>query len=90
VHHCSVGATRSVTAHAVGETFVLFAATVLGLPIEKRTFGFAESTVHHGEAAVDEAGHRALVAAGPVVVTADNVAELRRQVMEATTGIRWH
>ena len=34
VHHCSVGAARSATAHAVGETFVLFVAKVLGLPIE--------------------------------------------------------
>jgi len=90
VHHCSVGATRSVTAHAVGETFVLFAATVLGLPIGKMTFRLAESTVHHGEAVVDQAGHRELVAAGPVVVTPNNVADLRRQAMEARTGIRWH
>jgi hypothetical protein len=90
VHHCSVGATKSVTAHTVGETFVLYAARVLGLPIEKMSFGFSESTVHHGEAVVDEAEHEALVDAPVVVVTANNVADLRREAMEAREGIRWH
>lgn len=90
VHHCSVGATRSVTAHAVGETFVLFVAKVLRLPIEKMAFQIADSTVHHGEAVLDEAAHRALVSTTIIVVTETNVADLRRQAMEAREGIRWH
>jgi hypothetical protein len=89
VHHCSVGAARSATAHTVGETFVLFTAKVLRLPTEKMNFYFTKSTVHHGEAVIDEAEHDALVAAGPVVVTMNNVADLRRQAMEARAGIRW-
>jgi hypothetical protein len=89
VHHCSVGATRSATAHAVGETFLLFVAKVLGLPIEKMTFEIADSTVHHAEAVVSEAEHAALAAALVVDVSMANVAELRRAAMETRDGIRW-
>jgi hypothetical protein len=36
-------------AHAVGETFVLFSAKLLGVPFESLALGVGRSTVHHAE-----------------------------------------
>jgi hypothetical protein len=89
VHHCSVGTRGGATAHAVGSTFVVLVAKLLGLPTEKTTYQIADSTIHHAEAVVDEAEHLALAAAPVPEVSAGNVAELRRDVMEAREGVRW-
>lgn len=89
VHHCSVGMRGGVTAHAVGETFLLLVVKTLGLPAKRMAFHFGESTVHHGEVVVDEAEHQALAVAPVLEISATNVAEFRREVMEAREGIRW-
>ncbi len=89
VHHCSVGTRGGATAHAVGSTFLLFVVKALGLPAEKLTFQIADSTVHHAEATLGEAEHRALSANPALEVSAGNVADFRRSVMEARDGVRW-
>lgn len=89
VHHCSVGTKGGATAHAVGSTFLLLVVRLLGLPAEKVTYQIADSTIHHAEAVVDDAGHHALSAAPVPELSAGNVAELRRDVMEAREGVRW-
>jgi hypothetical protein len=49
VHHYSVSVAGGYTAHAVGETFVLFVARRLGVPSESLSLGVGRSTVHHAE-----------------------------------------
>jgi hypothetical protein len=89
VHHCSVSVAGSATAHAVGSTFLVFVVKVLGLPIDKMIFEFGDTTVHHAETVLDGAAHAALAAAPTVAVTATNVGEIRREVMEARDRVRW-
>jgi hypothetical protein len=88
-HHCSVGTKGGATAHAVGSTFLLLIVKLLGLPAEKTGYQIADSTVHHAEAVVDEAEHAALSGARGVDVSASNVAEFRRDVMEDRERIKW-
>src|SRR5262249_45910610 len=75
-HHCSVGVQRGITANAVGGTFLMYVARLLGLPIERMQFEIGKSTVHHGEVVLDAAQHEALVSARVPPVTASNVVEL--------------
>jgi hypothetical protein len=89
VHHCSVSTRGGVTAHTVGSTFLLLVVRLLGLPAERMDFHFGQSTVHHGEVAVDEAEHGVLSAAPVLEITPANIAELRADVMESREGVRW-
>jgi hypothetical protein len=89
VHHCSISTRGGATAHAVGSTFLLLVVKLLGLPAEKTTFHIADSTVHHAEAVVDEVEHAALSEVPVPEVSASNVDELRRGVMEARDAVRW-
>src|SRR3954468_3534958 len=76
VHHCSVSVSGRYTAHAVGGTFVIFIMKLIGIPIERSQFEIGASTVHHGEATLDQAAHGALLRVPPQEVSASNVAEL--------------
>lgn len=49
VHHYSVSVDGGITAHAIGETFVLFVAKLLGVPFEKLALGVGQTTVHHAQ-----------------------------------------
>jgi hypothetical protein len=54
VHHASVSIPGRVTAHAVGETFILLWARMLGIGYERLTLSVSPTTVHHAEFVLDE------------------------------------
>lgn len=83
VHHCSVSVPGGPTTHAVGRTFVAFAAKLFGLPLDRMVFAVAPSTVHHGEVTLDAEEHAAVAAAPVPEVSASNATELKRAAMDA-------
>jgi hypothetical protein len=54
VHHASVSIPGRVTAHAVGETFLLLWARLLGIGYDGLVLQMSPATVHHAEFALDE------------------------------------
>jgi hypothetical protein len=54
VHHASVSIPGRVTAHAVGETFILLWAKLLGVKYERLALEVSPTTVHHAEFMLDE------------------------------------
>lgn len=83
VHHWSVGAVSGPTAHALGGAFVLFVAKLLGFSPSDLRCEVAPSTVHHAEVVLDAAQHAALAAAPAREVSREELAELRREILEA-------
>jgi hypothetical protein len=57
VHHVSVSIPGRVTAHAVGETFILLWARLLGIGYERLSIELSSATVHHAEFVLDEQEH---------------------------------
>ncbi|HEY6258226.1 MAG TPA: hypothetical protein VIY51_20785 [Xanthobacteraceae bacterium] len=53
VHHASVSIPGRVTAHAVGETFVLLWAKLLGVEYARLTLQVSPTSVHHAEFVLD-------------------------------------
>jgi len=89
VHHCSVSVIGGPTTHAVGGTFVLLVAKLLGLAPAELSCSVAASTVHHAELSLDADRHAALAALpvpelGPATLTA-----LRRGALEARGRVTW-
>jgi hypothetical protein len=89
VHHCSVSVAGGYTAHAIGGTFVVFVMKLVGLPVERSKFEIGVSTVHHGEATLDQTEHDELVRVPTPEVSSSNVAELRGAAFDARNGIHW-
>lgn len=89
VHHYSVSVAGGYTAHAVGETFVLFVARVLGVPVASLALGVGRSTVHHAEfqftgAEQSEFAGRPVAEVSPAEVTA-----FRDEWVEARKQLQW-
>jgi hypothetical protein len=53
VHHASVSVPGGVTAHAVGEMFILLWARLLGVGYERLVLQMSPATVHHAEFVLD-------------------------------------
>ncbi len=89
VHHYSVSVVGGYTAHAVGETFVLFVAKLLGVPFGSLALGVGRSTVHHAEFRLS-AAEQAEFAARPVPeVSPAEVTAFRQEWAEASKQLRW-
>jgi hypothetical protein len=54
VHHASVSIPGRVTAHAVGETFILLWAKLLGVGYDRLVLQVSPATVHHATFVLDE------------------------------------
>jgi hypothetical protein len=65
VHHASASLPGRVTAHAVGETFILLWARLLGVDYGRLVLQVSPATVHHAEFVLDD-GEQADFAARPV------------------------
>jgi hypothetical protein len=89
VHHCSVSVIGGPTAHAVGGTFVLFVAKLLGLTPAELRCSVAASTVHHAELSLDAARHAALAARPVPELGPAALAALRRGALEARGRVTW-
>jgi hypothetical protein len=55
VHYASVSVSGTYTAHAVGETFILLWARLLGVGYERLALGVSRTTVHHAQFVLEEA-----------------------------------
>ena len=89
VHHYSVSVAGGYTAHAVGETFVLFVAKLLGVPFESLALGVGRSTVHHAEFQLS-AGEQSEFTGRPVPeVSPAEVTAFRGEWVEARKHLRW-
>jgi len=89
LHHCSVSVIGGPTPHAVGATFILFVAQLLGLPIARLRLEIGASTVHHAEVRLDQAEHQRLAAASVPELDASAMVELRRDAFESRTRLLW-
>jgi hypothetical protein len=90
VHHCSISAIGGPTTHALGGTFTIYVAKLLGLPFAELRCEVAESTVHHAELSLDAAEHVALVAAPVPDVSLIDITALRREALATKAQIAWH
>lgn len=89
MHQCSVSVVGGPTTHAVGGTFALFVAKLLGLPLAESCCEVAASTVHHVELSVDAARHAELAAATVLDVSAMDLSALRREALESRALVSW-
>ena len=98
-HHLSLRDTQGYTAAAVGTTFLVLAALVLGVEPVALRIGRSENAVYHAEFELDEDGQRAFAGRPPRSVTKDDARALHVEAMKArdllgfehiATGIRFH
>lgn len=82
VHHVSVSILGGVTTGAVGMTFVVWLAMLVGLPLDRVRLEIARSTVHHGEATLTPSEQEAAAEARAPDVTEANVAGFRKSCLE--------
>ncbi len=87
IHHLSLSIAGGYTPHAVGATFGLFAARLLGLPEERLLLGVARSTVHHLEVTLAQAEHERALAHGMAVPSSEELHALRAELDRARR--RW-
>lgn len=90
VHHCSVSLVDGVTANAIGGTFLIFAATFLGLPADAMTYQIGASTVHHGELVVGAEDHAAIASRPVPAASLENVQAIRLASFNARRSLAWH
>lgn len=89
VHHCSVSLVGGPTTHAVGGSFTLYLAKLLGLPLARLRCSVADTTVHHAELSLDADEHAALATAPVLDVSSDDIAALRREALDARARVEW-
>src|SRR5262249_31753325 len=90
IHHFSVSVAGSITAHAVGATFVTFVSQIIGLPLATMRFEIAPSTVHQGEATLGQDEHERLAGSPTPAISTISVAEFRRACQEARRALVWN
>jgi hypothetical protein len=89
VHHYSVSLAGGYTAHAVGETFVLFVAKLFGVPFETLALGVGRSTVHHAEFELPQTEQAAFAGRQVLKVSPAEIAAFREEWIEARERLRW-
>ena len=89
VHHYSVSAAGGYTAHAVGETFVLFVAKLLGVPFESLALGVGRSTVYHAEFQFSTVEQSEFAVRVVPEVSLAAVAAFRSAWVEARKQLQW-
>jgi hypothetical protein len=89
VHHYSVSVAGGYTAHAVGETFVLFVAKLLGVPFGSLALGVGRSTVHHAEFRLSAAEQSEFAARPVPEVSPAEVTAFRQEWADAARHLRW-
>jgi hypothetical protein len=88
VHHVSVGVAGDVTAGAVGLTFVVWLAMLVGLPVDRVVVQVGKSTVYHGEVRFTPEEHDRLANASVLVVAPAGLMALRRACLAARSQLR--
>jgi hypothetical protein len=90
VHHASVSIPGQVTTHAVGETFLLLWAKLLGVEYERLALQASAATVYHAEFALDE-NEQSNFARQPVVApTVEWLQAFQAECTNARQTLRLH
>jgi hypothetical protein len=89
VHHYSISVGGGYTAHAVGRTFGIYVAQLLGVPLDTLTLVVTESSIHHIEFTLDPSSQELFAARAVPVVTLADVPEYRKRGMEANEKVTW-
>ena len=90
VHHASVSIPGGVTAHAVGATFTLLWARLLGVGYERLSLGVSPATVHHAEFELNEAEQADCVQRAVDVPTAEWIQAFRAECLMAKESLTWN
>jgi hypothetical protein len=89
VHHASVSIPGRVTARAVGETFILLWAKLLGVAYQRLALEVSPTTVHHAEFVLDE-NEQASFAQRPVQTpTVELLQAFQSECAAARPNLRW-
>lgn len=89
VHHYSVSVAGTYTAHAVGETFVLFVAKILGVPFELLALSVSRSTVHHAEFRLSSPEQAAFAERPVPEISLAEITAFRRERIEVSKQLQW-
>jgi hypothetical protein len=90
VHHYSVSIPGRVTSHAVGERFILFVATLLGVPFDILALSSVESsTVHHAEFQLSQREQSEFARQSVPEVTKVEIAAFLKEFHEAGKELHW-
>jgi hypothetical protein len=84
-----VSVAGDLTARAVGESFVLLMAKLIGLPLDKLRVQIGRSTVHHALAILSPSEHARLASAPVLELTADNVERVRCEIRDLRANPEW-
>ena len=87
-HHFSIQDLQGYTAGAVGQTFLVLTAMVLGHDVAALGLERSERAIYHAEIELDEAGQRAFAERPPTAVTEANAGELWAEAMRKGEGVR--
>jgi hypothetical protein len=90
IHHYSVSEAGRITTAALGETYTLFVAKLLGVPFGALKLEIGRYAVRHAEFILSNAEQSAFVARATPEVSAEDVKTLRRELMEARERLQWH
>lgn len=90
VHHCSISLAGGYTAHAVGESFTLFVAKLLGVPFEQLALGVGRSTVHHAEFHLSEGAEATFAARSVPEVSPAVIKAFRNEWIEVSKRLQWN
>jgi hypothetical protein len=89
IHHYSVSLPGHVTTRAVGGRFISAFGMLIGLPLDKTSFGVARSTVHHADAELSQAEHDQVAETAVPEISEANIDEFRRAVEHRTLATVW-
>jgi len=89
VHHYSVSEAGRITAAALGETFTLFVAKLLGVPFEALKLEMGQSAIRHAEFILSDAEQSEFAARATLEMSAAEVKAFSRECMEVREHLRW-
>jgi hypothetical protein len=89
VHHASVSIPGRVTAHAVGETFTLLWARLLGVGYERLSLQVSPTTVHHAEFVLDENEQSNFAQRPMAAPTVELLQAFQAECRGARQSLRW-
>jgi hypothetical protein len=90
VHHASVSIPGRATAHAVGATFILLWARLLGVGYERLALGVSPATVHHAEFELNEGEQADFAQRAVEVPTAEWLQAFRAECLTARESLTWN
>jgi hypothetical protein len=89
VHHYSVSEVGRITAAALGETYALFVAKLLGVPFEALKLEMGQSAIRHVEFILSDAEQSEFAARETLEISAAEVKAFSRECMDVREHLLW-